>query len=1116
VKLAAQFLDKHCSLTPLDKIEVASLVHRCGVNLRYLGQVFKHSQEHRIRIAILLEIVSRFLKRQLRTKWRQIVQISSFFSLSTMMQATADFLNIVFGQTDDSRAYWENTIRPGIEKSFRVPSGAKNSALYGSRSLYDAIPHALLLRKFRRGLFALKNHTDKEQELFFARQATSGIVSFAATDISTILAYCKAGPLSFPYLEDAKCALQLITDAHFLPSEELAVDFAVVELYKRALQDYDIVARIAPSDAYSYAKWGQAIVALATSQLDNLIARKAISEDWQLCRLFTASGKLGLALTCMGPLSSKPPSISSSAFLSARLCLAELAQAIAERSSGMNQSGGIIDKAYAFTYFQYVSLLEHYHPNLVSRHLSKALDQHRSLVLRRRASVSHSNVSTGDVAPGNSKSVAQLLASVSKCTESTAVVEIHRDAIGDICNFFRVSNASADELFWFHSIKGMDRALRVRFWPASSIPASARGRSPSSSVSTSQQARPPTAADRLREQDTKRQRRRSNSFSQFNMPRPEEQTSESQSAPGSELSKSPSQRTIDLAVSRGTLTKKLSQHMSSALRELDAMAASEQPSESSSTSPPLSPRAASPPPSERRSLMRQTSTDVLRYSPKVNAHQLPEPASPLSPRDKRDAVPKAAGAVSVPPAPSIRKSRDAKMHLEISSASTDDVSSGVVDRDDSLLSPRSTMAARKSSANAASTKPPFDVFFRDSASGSLGAKSLAGEKSERLCYASVSFTDAAANSVAFTMSHLSEQAPAEDSYFVKTFLPTTEMDLQRERASLSISIMTDPATKAASSNIAQRRVSDAASSRADATLAESFVRSDDADIFEEYSHGIVATLDVGAHKVTELALLRFYLGRKVPAALSDIMPNLLSENVAIIRAMSNNTLSLSAVAHNYQSKASERNSVDEVRCLLQVAAALFKEFIDDHTPSNIIYDYAVVCHDLSELMEDQSDRLELLHIACKHYSESFDRFPDTSPSAMPPMTMGTMRGGNAMDFERKLEARASCLADWAAALGEIYNMQTDPMVQDEFASQMLDLILRAYQIFPRGQVKVRTIPYLSRVSFSSYLCCIAILEKHVGVPQDYRGSGARQSILGCLIGLSRRCREEHSSRASRD
>lgn len=1022
-------------------------------------------------------MTARFLKRQLRVKWRQALQSSSA-STPQLLSITADFLTVVFSQSSDSRAYWEKTIRPGLEQTFKIPSVAKYSALFGGKTLHDSVPHTLLLKRFKRGLFAFKNQTEKEQDIFFARQASSRLISFAASDIRTIYAHCKGGPISFPYIEDAKCSLQMISDAYFLPSDDLSVEFAVVELYKRALQNYDVASRVCPSDAYTFAKWGQAIVSMATSPFENLIARKALSEEWQLCRLFTASGKLSLALSCLGPQSSKPPTISSSAFLSARLALADVAQSVAEKAGGMNQSGGVIDKAYAFAYFQYVSLLEHYHPNQVTRHLSKAIEQHRPHVLRRRASISASGTNSSD-----SKSVAQLLASVTKCTENTAVVEIHRDAISDICSFFRCSSAMADELFWFHSIKGIERAIRVRNWPTSTLPPGAKGR-PSASSNSSPQG--PSPIDRLREQELKRQRRRSNSFSSSDMPRLDTEASglalasqESDSISANGLSKSPSQRTIDLAVSKGTLTRRSGQQMSAALQAL-------QPGDGAASPPP---RAASPPPQRPNSppgdrpkgLTRQTSTEVLRYAPRVNAHQLPEAAAPVSPLDRQVAVPKTAGAISVPPAPSIRKSRDVKAFLEINSIDTEaEKEQGSSSSADSLASPRQNN--RKPSTNTGSAaKPPFDLFFRDpnSARASADAKAVAGERLERFCYASVSFTDAVSNTVKHTLSTLSQQinraeannrertSSNDDNVGVRTFKPpdsSLQADLHRERASLSFSMLGDYTP---SPNIVERRASDATSYKVENTQADSFVRSDDADLFEEYSHGIVATIEVGAHKILELGLLRFFL-QNLPVALGSVMPNLVTENCAIIRALTSNPASLSAVAHNYQALAGETASYEEQRCLLQVAQSIYKECLDETTPSNIVYDYAVVSHDLAELMQTDAERLELLEVACKTYADAFERLPDTLNPASAPMA--TMRGNvsSALEFERKLEARASCLADWAAALGEIYNMQKDHAVQDEFASQMLDLILRAYQIFPRGQVKVRLAADLIHHSYKPF------------------------------------------------
>jgi hypothetical protein len=134
---------------------------------------------------------------------------------------------------------------------------------------------------------------------------------------------------------------------------------------------------------------------------------------------------------------------------------------------------------------------------------------------------------------------------------------------------------------------------------------------------------------------------------------------------------------------------------------------------------------------------------------------------------------------------------------------------------------------------------------------------------------------------------------------------------------------------------------------------------------------------------------------------------------------------------------------------------LFNECIDEDTHYSITYDRATVLHDLSQLeILAAEDRAYYLKIACECYEKAYLRVPNLIPS-----TSNRSVNDITTTNERRAEAKASALCDWAAALGDTFNIAHGDDVKDEITQQMLAKVVKAYEIFPRGAIKKNLIEY---------------------------------------------------------
>ena len=95
---------------------LSSVLHQSGINVRYLGLVRSHMSCPSWRSILLVEILARVLKNQLRARWRSI-RLKSM-SDGPFRSVAVQFLNLVFFPSLASSTYWQTHIHRAVNVHF--------------------------------------------------------------------------------------------------------------------------------------------------------------------------------------------------------------------------------------------------------------------------------------------------------------------------------------------------------------------------------------------------------------------------------------------------------------------------------------------------------------------------------------------------------------------------------------------------------------------------------------------------------------------------------------------------------------------------------------------------------------------------------------------------------------------------------------------------------------------------------------------------------------------------------------------------------------------------------------------------------------------------------------
>lgn len=120
IKQYAIYLDANSSIITI-KTNITELLHREGINIRYLGLLRSSVKDTKIKQILLSEMVARVIKNISRDKLRKKMSKLKASSLSEdpYKQVIVNFLNLILGwRGEKSKKFWSETVKTNLLKTF--------------------------------------------------------------------------------------------------------------------------------------------------------------------------------------------------------------------------------------------------------------------------------------------------------------------------------------------------------------------------------------------------------------------------------------------------------------------------------------------------------------------------------------------------------------------------------------------------------------------------------------------------------------------------------------------------------------------------------------------------------------------------------------------------------------------------------------------------------------------------------------------------------------------------------------------------------------------------------------------------------------------------------------
>jgi hypothetical protein len=102
----------------LESFRLTETIHSRGVNCRYLGLIRRHIEEQEFRLIILIEILARVIKNNLRLKLRLKMQSLKRPLEEPYRRLVIKYLNLIFGDSAASEAYWNDHLKLDMKRNF--------------------------------------------------------------------------------------------------------------------------------------------------------------------------------------------------------------------------------------------------------------------------------------------------------------------------------------------------------------------------------------------------------------------------------------------------------------------------------------------------------------------------------------------------------------------------------------------------------------------------------------------------------------------------------------------------------------------------------------------------------------------------------------------------------------------------------------------------------------------------------------------------------------------------------------------------------------------------------------------------------------------------------------
>lgn len=101
---------------------LSAYVHQSGINIRYLGKLRAKLTSLPWKDILLQEMVARTLKNELRARFRATMKKMRYISSQPYRKVALDFVNLVFGNNEESKVFWNFTLKILVHKKFGLPA----------------------------------------------------------------------------------------------------------------------------------------------------------------------------------------------------------------------------------------------------------------------------------------------------------------------------------------------------------------------------------------------------------------------------------------------------------------------------------------------------------------------------------------------------------------------------------------------------------------------------------------------------------------------------------------------------------------------------------------------------------------------------------------------------------------------------------------------------------------------------------------------------------------------------------------------------------------------------------------------------------------------------------
>jgi alpha-tubulin suppressor-like RCC1 family protein len=250
-------------------VSLVAAVHRGGVNLRYLGLVRSHVRDVALRDRMMVEMVARVIKEQLRVKMREALADTVLPLEDPRRQAVVKHMNLVFGDSSVSRQFWTTTLKKRlIEKYEGALSADEATDAYDMRSAMQHLMPALFKRLVT---VAGLRFTDVAHETFSkSPEVFDSFAPFDVTDVSEL-------SLQVKHINIVERALGYILKSKARQQRKNSPERT--RLLKQAMSKFEAALESDPDNINVLRNYSDVLAMLGLTRLADFFYRRAIEVD---------------------------------------------------------------------------------------------------------------------------------------------------------------------------------------------------------------------------------------------------------------------------------------------------------------------------------------------------------------------------------------------------------------------------------------------------------------------------------------------------------------------------------------------------------------------------------------------------------------------------------------------------------------------------------------------------------------------------------------------------------------------------------------------------------------------------------------------------------------------